>query len=127
MFALAFSFGSNIGLYRYMSHAYVFFAAAAIYIGRWIDQYFEKRLLGTIIPTLVAPSVLFVLNHAYNNPAFSNDKISNMKVESTFLAGTGSLFVERQVATYLNDLKRIALNAGWEPCPNWISSRGGRS
>jgi hypothetical protein len=31
------------------------------------------------------------------------------------LAGTGSLFVDKKTVNYIKDLKRIALNAGWEP------------
>ena len=48
-----------------------------------------------------------------------------MKVESSFLAGTGSLFVDMQTANYINDLKRIALNAGWEPGTPLIDLTGG--
>jgi hypothetical protein len=124
MLAFATSFGSNLGPIKHMSYAYVFFAAAALCTGRWIDQYVERRILGTIIPTLVALSTLFVLNYAFNHPTFSSDKISEMKVESTFLTGTGSLFVNKQTANYIKDLKRIALNAGWEPGTPLINLTG---
>ena len=121
----AYAFGSNNGLIRQMSGAYVFFAAGALYTAFWIDQYVDRAILGNIVPALVAVSVLFILIGAFNHPFRLPRKISEQNVEVTFLAGRGSLYVDIPTARYINALKSVALESGWAPGTPLIDLTGG--
>ena len=115
MLSVAYAFGSANGLIRQMSGAYVFFAAGILYTAFWIDQYLDRNILWRIAPALVAVSALLVMHGAFNHPYRLPGKISEQVVKTSFLVGKGSLYVDRSTARYINDLKRIALEAGWEP------------
>jgi hypothetical protein len=125
MLAVAPAFGSGNGLVRQMSFGYVFLAAGAIYIAFWIDQYVDRAILGSIVPVLVSISVLIVMMLAFKNPYRLPGNINGQVIESSFLIDSGSLKVDQPTAVYINDLKRIALEAGWEPRTPLIDLTGG--
>ena len=125
MLAVAYAFGSGNGLIRQMSGAYVFFAAGILYAAFWIDQYLDRNILWRIVPALVAVSALLVMHGAFNHPYRLPRKINEQVVKSSFLAGNGSLYVDKPTAGYINGLKKIALEAGWEPDTPFIDLTGG--
>lgn len=125
MLAVAPAFGSGNGLVRQMSFAYVFLAAGAILSALWIDQYVDRKILGGIIPVLVSISVLNIATLAFRYPYRLTGKISDQVVESSFLVESGSLKVDLSTALYISALKRIALEAGWQPGTPLIDLTGG--
>jgi len=125
MLAAAYAFGSGNGLIRQMSWAYVFFAAGILYTAFWIDQYLDRNILWRIVPALVAVSALLVMHGTFNHPHRLPGKISEQVVKSSFLAGNGFLYVDKPTAGYINDLKRIALEADWKPGIPFIDLTGG--
>ena len=125
MLTFAMAFGSNNIMVRQMSFAFVFLAAGAILSALWIDQYVDRKILGGLIPVLVAISVLNVATLAFKNPYRLTGKISDQVVESSFLMEGGSLQVDPPTALYISALKRIALEAGWQPGTPLIDLTGG--
>ena len=125
MLAVAYAFGSGNGLIRQMSGAYVFFAAGILYTAFWIDQYLDRKILWRIVPALVAVSALLVMHGAFNRPYRLPEKISKQVVKTSFLAGSGFLYVDKPTAGYINDLKKIALEASWKPGTPFIDLTGG--
>lgn len=125
MLAAAFSFGSNNGFMRQLSWAYVFLTAGTLYTAFWIDQYAGRKILGNIVPSLIAVSVLLVFIDALNQPFRLPNAISDQNVKIAFLAGNGSLYVDKKTAEYIHELQKVAGEAGWSPGTPLIDLTGG--
>lgn len=125
MLAAAYAFGSANIFIRQMSAAYVFFIAGALYTAFWIDQHVERDILGYVIPAVIAVSILFVSIDAFHRPYRLPRKISEQNTEVAFLSGSGTLLVDSPTAGYVNELKRLALEAGWIPGTPLIDLTGG--
>jgi len=125
MLAAAYAFGSNNGLIRQMSAAYVFLVVGALYTAFWIDHYVGRAILGNIISTVIAVSVLLVSVDAFNRPYRLPGPISEQNVEISFLTGGGTLHVDKQTAEYIGGLKKVAMRAGWTPGTPLIDLTGG--
>jgi hypothetical protein len=114
LLAVAFAFGSANGLIRQMSGAFVFLSAASLYSAFWIDQYINKKYLGSAVSLLLVLSVCLVLTLAYENPYRLPTGVKNQIEPVTFTGNKGSIFVDKKTAKYVNDLKRAAIDAGWK-------------
>jgi hypothetical protein len=125
MLTFAMAFGSYNIIVRQMSFAFVFLAAGAILSALWIDQYVDRKILGGLIPVLVSISVLNVATLGFKNPYRLAGKISDQVVESSFLMEGGYLKVDPSTALYISALKKIALEAGWQPGTPLIDLTGG--
>lgn len=125
MLASAYAFGSGNNFILQMGGANIFLVAGATYTAFWIDQHIGQNILKDIIPTMIAISILLVFIEGFNYPQRLPEKISAQNVESTFLTGQGSLYVDKTTARYISDLKSIALKGGWETGTSLIDLTGG--
>jgi hypothetical protein len=125
MLAGAYAFGSANGLIKHMSGAYIFLSAGAIYAALWTDEMVDSKLLCNVVSVLVTISVVVVMVSAFNKPYRLPDKTSMQNIKISFLESKGFLFVDQKTSRYINDLKTIALNAGWIPGTPLIDLTGG--
>lgn len=125
LLAMAYAFGSNNGLVRQMSGGFVFLSAASLYAAFWIDQYVGKKYLGYAVSLLLVLSVCLILTLAYRNPYRLPAKVKAQVVQVAFAGSKGTIFVDGKTAKYVNDLKRIALEAGWKSGMYLIDLTGG--
>jgi hypothetical protein len=114
LLAVAFAFGSGNGLIRQMSGAFVFLCTASLYSAFWVDQFVEKSYLGNTVSLLLVFSVCLVLTLAYKNPYRLPAKIKYQIEPVTFAGSNGNVYVDKKTAKYVQDLKRIAVDAGWK-------------
>jgi hypothetical protein len=125
MLAFAQTFGTASPVVRQISCAYVFLATGALYTALWIDNFVDRLILGNIVPVLLSVSVLMTLMLAFKHPYRLPASIDKQLVKSSFLLGQGSLHVDTPTASYINQLKKVALEAGWVPGTPLIDLTGG--
>jgi hypothetical protein len=125
LLAVAYAFGSGNGLIRQMSGAFVFLSGASLYSAFWIDQYIEKKYLGSTVSLLLVLSVCLVLTLAYKDPYRLPARVKYQIEPVTFAGNKGSIFVDKKTAKYVNDLKRIAFDAGWKRGMPLVDLTGG--
>lgn len=125
MLTSAYAFGSGNNFILQTGGANIFLTASAAYIAFWIDQHLGQSILKNIVPAIISISILLVFLEGFNYPQRLPEKISAQTIESTFLTGQGSLYVDKTTAKYISELKSIALKADWKTGTSLIDLTGG--
>lgn len=124
LFAGAFAFGSNNGLLRQSSLAFVFYAAAILHCGRSLSLSSNSNAPQNIVSALVLLSSLLVSYSALDKPYRSALPIT-AQTSAFDLRGRDTLITDPDTAAYANELMRIADRHHWHSGNYLIDLTGG--
>lgn len=111
----AYAFGSANGLLHQMSGAIIFLCAASLYTVHWIEHNKKYKLFSDAVALLITVSVFVVLKSGYDSPYWLRGSIKEQVISGTLLLNDSELYVDIDMADYINQLKKTALEGGWAP------------
>lgn len=123
--SLAYGFGSSNGLMRQSSGAYVLWGLAAVLASYSLESNKKVKLFSIVVSFMVICSSFSVLKGAYNVPYRLGSPLSDQTYKITFIGNESILKVSKPRATYIENLKALALNNGWREQTTFIDMTGG--
>jgi hypothetical protein len=108
-----------------MSAAFLLIAAAIYILARWIDMVTGNQLFGSTMSLLLAIAVLNLAISQYENPRRQIAGIKEQTTRVSFLSTNGALYTDNISGKYIEELKKVAINTGWEKGMALIDMTGG--
>ncbi len=124
LLTISFAYGSSNEILRQFSGASYFFMLGIFYISAWMINRHANNVLINLIVLAGAINLLCLFLHGYDNPYRLVGNIGNQKSSITLLPSSGTLYVDKKTANYVNSLKSQALAAGWLPNTPLIDMTG---
>lgn len=121
---LIFSFGSGNGLLLQSSFCFVFYSLSALISLNYLEQDQKTYPATFVFATLVCINSLLILNSAVKKPYRLQPLSENLKTVS-FAGGKSTLKLDLATAEYVNNLKTLAMDNGWQPGTHLIDMSGG--
>ena len=122
---LAQAFGSNLGIVRQSAFALVLIWAAILHAVGCVDRSSGTVLGQTCVAGLLSLTVYMVTHSSAERPNRLPAKLVHQSTPIVAPGANGRLFVDPETARYIEDLRRISAQAGWQTGNHLIDISGG--